>query len=258
MKSVEFVLSEIEMLIEKYKINAIMFDDDEFDLNKKWIRHFCEEIIERELKFIWHCNSRCNYAEKEIYLLMYDAGCRSVSFGIEFGNQKILDFAMKQLTVEQIEKGVKYAKGAGLNVAGYFMMGMMGETEETIKDTINLALRLPLDSGSFGLTVPMIGTELYNMALREGYISKEYWGQWVRTRALVNMTKNLSQNQLNKYVRMANWQFFWSRPRRRIPKTIRKIIIRLFPILYFFTGKKFGEVVFLVNGVRRFLRIPLS
>jgi anaerobic magnesium-protoporphyrin IX monomethyl ester cyclase len=256
-REVDDVLDEIEHLKNRYGINALMFDDDIFDLNKNWVRCFCEGIKKRGLKLIWHCNSRSNHSDTGLFKLMYEAGCRSLAFGIEYGNQAVLDRVKKKLTLKEIEQSVQMAKDAGFYTTGYFMIGMLDETRNSIIDTINFAVHLPLDAGGFGITVPMSGTELYRLSAARGLIAEDEWGQWDRTRYRSNLTRDLSYEELNKLLRLAGWKFFWTRPSRKTPKFINKIIAGLFPVLYWFSKGDFEGLIAKVNSFRRELGLPL-
>ncbi len=256
-RPVVHVLDEIEHLGSEYGINALMFDDDIFDLNKAWVKEFCVEIKKRRLAVIWHCNSRCNHSDVELFALMYEAGCRSIAFGIEYGNQTVLDRVKKQLKVAEIERGVHMAKSAGFFVTGYFMLGMLDETSETIKDTINLAVKLPFDAGGFGITVPMMGTELFRLAADRGLIQQDSWGQKDRTAYRSNLTKDVSYEELDKLLRLAGWKFFWSRQGRKTPKIINRAISESFPLLYWISGGDFQGLVSKLNSLRRSMRLPL-
>ncbi len=256
-RPVAHVLDEIEHLGGEYGINALMFDDDIFDLNKAWVRDFCAGVKKRQLKVIWHCNSRCNHSDAGLFALMYEAGCRSIAFGIEYGNQAVLDRVKKKLKVAEIERSVYMAKAAGFFVTGYFMLGMLDETRETINDTIKLAVKLPFDAGGFGITVPMMGTELFRLAADRGLVEPDSWGQKDRTRYRSNLTKNLSYEELDKLLRLAGWKFFWSRESRKTPKFINRTISESFPLLYWIGGGDFQGLVSKLNSIRRNLRLPL-
>jgi radical SAM superfamily enzyme YgiQ (UPF0313 family) len=236
------IVDEIELLVNRYSINGIIFNDDVFDLNKKWVFNFCDEIINRDLKIVWNCNSRINHANKEMYQKMYESGCRYVAFGIEFGNQKILDFAQKDIALEQMPYAIKTAKTAGLNTGGSFMIGMLSENKKTICDTIELAKSLPLERAVFGIVVPMFRTKLYDLAAKEGLIKEDDWGQWDRFKANVSLTHDLSRKQLETINKQVNWESFWHDPSRRVPRVLCKIASKSFPVLNFIFKNHLYEV----------------
>src|SRR4030042_2821637 len=92
---------------------------------------------------------------------MKKAGCYRISFGIESGNQKVLDNLGKRITLDQIRNSVKLAKAAGLEVFGYFIFGFEDDTEETMQDTIDFAKSLPLDLAKASIMMPFPGSPLY-------------------------------------------------------------------------------------------------
>jgi len=256
-RNISSIIEEINSLNRQYGINAIMFDDDMFDLDKNWLKEFCRKLKSDGPKIVWHCNSRANHADLETYRVMYESGCRSIAFGIESGNQQVLNTMRKQLTLKSISEAVYAAKKAQLRVTGYFMIGMIDETKKTILDTIRFAKSLPIDAGGFSLVVPMHGTELYNLAYKRRLIKQGEFGQIDRTDMHINMTEHLTNAQLRKLQKMASWQLFWTRPGRKIPKAAAVILSELFPFFYFVSGGKIVSLVNKVNKIRRQMRIPL-
>ncbi|MCX5910066.1 MAG: radical SAM protein, partial [Deltaproteobacteria bacterium] len=106
---------------------------------------------------------------------MREAGIRWICFGVESGNQQILDRMGKQIKIEQIRRAYAMARAAGLFVAGNFMIGHLGETWDTAMDTINLAYELDQDYASFAIAIPFPGTGLYDYCLANG-IKLPSWG----------------------------------------------------------------------------------
>lgn len=256
-RSAKNIIDEIEFLVKTYNINAIMFNDDIFDFNQQWLSEFCNELINRKLNIIWGCNSRVNHAKKENYELMYKSGCRFVAFGIEFGNQHVLDFTKKGITKEQIVRAIDTAKGVGLRTIGYFMIGMLNETKAEIDETIQFAISLNLDAGGWGVVSPIEGTRLYHMASGKGLVNENSWFYADRNNASVNLTKDVPTKELTKLVNKAYWDFFWSRPSRRYPHFLCRVMILLFPLIYLFTRGKFRITFLYIDRIRRYLRIRL-
>jgi len=94
---------------------------------------------------------------------MRRAGCWMVAFGLESGSQMILDASKKKLRLEQSRQAVKLANDAGLMVIGHFILGMPGETEETIRQTVDFARQLDLSFAEFYIATPYPGAELYEV-----------------------------------------------------------------------------------------------
>jgi radical SAM superfamily enzyme YgiQ (UPF0313 family) len=98
---------------------------------------------------------------------MYAAGCRRIHYGIESGNQEILQRISKGIKLEQVRDAVRWAKEAGIKAKGYFMLGLPGDTEETMQQTIDLAVELDLDEAMFSLTTPFPGTRLWDELVKK-------------------------------------------------------------------------------------------
>jgi radical SAM superfamily enzyme YgiQ (UPF0313 family) len=172
-RSAENIIAEMKLLNEKYKVNCFFFNDDTFVLDKKRVFKFASLLKKSGLDVVWYCNGRVNLMQKDMLKAMHDAGCIGIAYGIESGNQSILDLMKKNITIEQTKSVVKWTKEIGINAAGYFMIGMLGETKETIMDTINFAKELDLDFYGFSITTPLPGTELYMEAIKEGLIQTD-------------------------------------------------------------------------------------
>ena len=163
----------------------------------------CDEIIKRKLKISWIGFSRVNTISEELIKKMVLAGCKKISFGLESGSQKILDLMRKQGTVAMGEQATKMVAKHGILVHASFMFGNIGETEETIKETIKFAKSLPLDNATFFITTPFPGTDLYKIAKDEGFITKET--KWQDFAPLTNTPPVLVQNNISQD-RLIYWQ----------------------------------------------------
>jgi len=203
------IVAEMELLYRTYSVNGFFFNDDTFVLDRKRILEFCQLLKSRSMDIAWYCNGRVNLMTKELLKAMYNAGCRGISYGIESGNQQVLDSMKKNITLDRTRKVVRWTKEAGINVAGYFMIGMLGETKATIKETIAFAKELEVDFYGFSLTTPLPGTELYNSALKAELIQGEQvslkdWSLYVN----VNLTQDCSKAELATFENKAFREFY--------------------------------------------------
>lgn len=190
-RSPQNIVEEMGFLYEKYGANGFLFTDDTFLLDRKRIFGFCKLLKERGLDVVWYCNGRVNLMTKELLETMYNAGCRGIAYGIESGNQQILDSMKKSITIEQVRNAVKWTKEAGIYVTGYFIIGMLGETRDTIRQTIAFARELALDHYAFSIAAPIPGTELYNGAMERGLIRE---GMRPFKELLFDINANLTQD----------------------------------------------------------------
>ena len=249
------LVEEIEYLSDRFNVNGIIFSDDMFDFNKKRVYELCDELDNRGLDISWGINSRVNHVDLEFYKRIQKSGCRYVAFGIEFGDQDILNFIERKTTVKQARKAVKVAKIAGLRTVGYFMIGMLGENREKILKTIEFAKSLDLDSGGFSRVTPLPGTQLYKLARQRGYIKNDKYATSTVFGGDINLTDDLSSEEIDEYVEKAYWEFFWSRSSRLLPYSICNLISMLFPIIYKIIRGNTGIFVH-IDELRRLLRLP--
>jgi len=170
-RSPENLIEEMELLDREYGMNGFLFYDDTFNVDKNRVFKFCQLLKERELDVAWYCNTRANLLTREMLNAMHDAGCIGVAFGIESGNQEVLNSIKKGLTLDQVRQAVKWTKEAGINVVGYFIFGLLGETKATVRETLDFARELDLDFYGFSLPNPLPCTELYDSAAEVGLIS---------------------------------------------------------------------------------------
>lgn len=166
--SAHIIVQHIEELQKKYGIKEVTFFDDVFTLNKKRVYEFCDEIEKRNIKIAWSCLTRADHIDQEMLIRMKKSGCWLIAMGIESGNQEILNFIKKDITLEKIKQATDWAYEAGIKVRGFFQIGHPKETEQTIEDTINFAKSLKIYSAEFTISTPFKGTELYEIAKQYG------------------------------------------------------------------------------------------
>jgi len=173
MRSAENVVEELEMLYEQGYKNIIIADDN-FMSSRKRVEKIMDMIMEKGLTLTLFINgARVDSADKELYAKMWKAGVRMISFGIESGNQDILDFYLKGTTLEQIRKAVELSRKTGFFTVGTFIIGAPIETEEHIKNTIKFACSLPLDMAEFFILRYMPGSQLWDEAVKEDKIKED-------------------------------------------------------------------------------------
>ncbi len=131
-RSPENVLEELEYLVS-LGVHSVHMYADLFTVSREQVVGICEGILERNLKLRWTCNSRVDFVDPEMLHLMHRAGCWMISWGIESGNREILRRVRKGITPEQVEQALRWSREAGIHNWGYFIIGLPGETEETIQ-----------------------------------------------------------------------------------------------------------------------------
>ncbi len=208
-RSPENIIDEMELLYQSYGVNGFFFNDDTFVLDKKRIFEFCQLLPVRKLDVAWYCNGRVNLMTKEMLEAMYDAGCRGIAYGLESGNEQILSSMKKKITLDRVREVVRWTKEAGINITGYFMIGMLAETRNTIRQTMDFARELELDFYGFSITNPLYGTELYDSARETGLIPENKtplrdWSLYVNA----NLTQDCSDADLAAFESEAFREFY--------------------------------------------------
>ncbi|MEW6403547.1 MAG: radical SAM protein [Chloroflexota bacterium] len=160
LRSPRLILEEMWYL-KKLGINHIHMYADLFTVNRDQVIEMCELMIEQKIDIHWTSNSRVDFVDEEMLTLMGKAGCRLISWGIESGNEAILKHAHKGADPAKAERALRWAKKAGIMNWGYFIIGLPGETEATIRQTIDFAKKLPLDIALFHVAAPYPGTPFF-------------------------------------------------------------------------------------------------
>ena len=183
MRSPEDVVDEWEWLVRDLGAAEIGVLDDSFNINRQRVLDICDLLIARGLNHVpWIMINgiRANLVDEELMRRMRAAGCVRTAFGVESGNQRILDTIIhKQLTLDQIRRAFAAAKAAGVETIGFFIIGMPGETEETMDDTIRFACELDPLVANFSIATPFPGTEMYDLVRQRGRILAEDWDDFV-------------------------------------------------------------------------------
>jgi radical SAM superfamily enzyme YgiQ (UPF0313 family) len=186
-RSAENILEEIKRLMSDYGIREIHFQDDNFSLNRNNVIRFCELIIEGNIDLSWLCMARVSSVTPEMLKLMHKAGCHQICYGIESGDETILQNIKKTISTDQVRKAVRWTKEAGIEARGSFILGNPGETEKTLKKTFNFMKELDLDLMSMNIMTPMPGTEIHRWAKREGLLMTEDWNEYTFTQSVIRL-----------------------------------------------------------------------
>ena len=180
--SIEQVIKELKYLHFELGINEISFVDDVFTINRKRTIKLCQEIIKNQIKITWFCNARADHIDQEMAQVMKEAGCHQTYLGFESGSQIILDNVNKGTTVQRLTEGAKILKENSINRSVGFVLGLPGETDETVQQSIELAKELKPERLQFTRFTPLIGSPLENYTYEQnGFHTKgeDKIGKWV-------------------------------------------------------------------------------
>jgi radical SAM superfamily enzyme YgiQ (UPF0313 family) len=199
----KLVVDEVEEGLSRGFTN-VNFENDHLTLNHAHLYAVCDEIARRGLKFNWHAFSRVDNVNPKMMRRMREAGCCHVLYGVESGNQHILDRIKKKITLQKVREAVAMARDAGMSVQASFILGLPGETRETMMRTLEFAQQLDTFYGLHVLA-PFPGTEVRENAEEYGIeILTHDWAKYDANRP-VTRTKECSPEDvtalLHRYYR---------------------------------------------------------
>jgi anaerobic magnesium-protoporphyrin IX monomethyl ester cyclase len=209
LRSPEKLIQEMRLLHD-LGIHHIHMYADLFTVNREQVLELCRLIIQERLKISWTANSRVDYVDEEMLRQMGRAGCMLISWGIESGNELILKRAHKGYKMEQAHKALRWAKQAGIKNWGYFIIGLPGETVETIQETMAISKALPLDIALFHVAAPYPGTPFFFEVVENNWFRPDTnWEEVDMDQATVLDYGNLSAEDLLQWQKRAfrEWAF---------------------------------------------------
>lgn len=207
-QSPERVIKEIEFLVEKYGVKEIKFYDDTFTMDMERVSKICDLIIEKGIKITWSCSTRVDRVNKELLMKMKKAGCWQIDYGLESGDQRMLNIMKKGITLEQSRNAAKWTKEAGIRLRAFIILGMPGETNESIRNTIDFVKELRVDVVAFYALMIYPGNELYDMVKKEGRLLHEDYSQFsslidTKKTRLHYVPDGMNEEELKNWIRKA-------------------------------------------------------
>jgi radical SAM superfamily enzyme YgiQ (UPF0313 family) len=182
-RSVDSVVTEWRWLVRDLGAAEIGVLDDSFNIDRQRVLEICQRLVDEGLNqvpWIMINGIRANLADEEVLGAMKRAGCIRAAFGVESGNQQILDSVVyKHLTLDQVRLAFKAARAVGMETIGFFIVGLPGETEETMDDTIRFACELDPVVANFSIATPFPGTQMYETVKAQGHLLAETWDDFV-------------------------------------------------------------------------------
>jgi radical SAM superfamily enzyme YgiQ (UPF0313 family) len=206
-RSPRSIVEEIGICVRDFSIRNFYFRADTFTWDRAWVIRICDLITAAGLKVNWVCNSRVNTLDEELLAKMKLAGCWMIGLGVESGSQMVLDKIKKGITVEAAKRAVRLCRRFGIKTYNFFVLGFPWDDENTIKDTLDLAIELDSDFVEFHSAYPFPGTEFHEMALAQGLVEPgRLVGQDVMSTPV--RTLNLDNKRLQKLRRRATRKYY--------------------------------------------------
>jgi radical SAM superfamily enzyme YgiQ (UPF0313 family) len=174
--SPERAADDIRYYQRRYGVKAFSFRDSTFTVNRKWVMKFCEALLHTDGPPVyWRCNTRVDVVDDEMLGLMRRSGCYTINFGVESGHPQILKNIKKDVKIEKIYKAHELTRKHAIRTYTTFLVGSIGETEETIKTTMKVAEEIRPSLAMYFVTIAYPGTELNNEAVASKLVEPRWW-----------------------------------------------------------------------------------
>ncbi len=239
--STEKAIELFKELIEKYQVKVFSIVDDNFVPAKSRAMEICKFLSNYNLHFF--CFGRADYLNDEIVKALKKAGCHTIQVGIESGNQRVLDFLNKKVTVQQNIDAIKCCKRNGVTLDASCMIGITTETREELQGTIDMIRTYKPDLVNMKIFNPMPGTPVFDYCVKEGFFKKpetlEEWATWAGDMlAPYHNTSKISDEVLMKTLKEMEMVGFY---RNKIKR--------------FFYWVKVGEYGYAIKGIKRIFEV---
>jgi len=210
LRSAKNLVDEIEQLILRYGLREVHFWDDNYTCNRKRVFEIRDEIKRRGIKIniVFASGLRVDQVDREILECLKDMGTYSMAFGVESGNQAVLDHVKKGTTLRQIEEAFSLAKEVGFETWGFFILGLPGDTPQSIRDTIEFAKKIDPDVAKFHILKPYPGTEAYEELRENGFLLSTDYAKYGIHTPPVHRLSEVTADELMSWQKRAYRKFY--------------------------------------------------
>jgi len=170
------VVDEMEHLVRRFGVEHILFRDPMFSMQQKRVVEICHEIVRRGLKVTWKCETRIDCLDEPTIAAMASAGCTGVNFGVESidpGVQKGVH--RKPILIDEFKEKVRILRKFHINTFAFFVIGLPGDTLQTILDSIEFAVEMRPSWTQFTVATPFIGTPMHDWAVKQGLVEPDFY-----------------------------------------------------------------------------------
>lgn len=221
--SSEYILDLWEYLVKEFAVEEIGVEDDSFNLDPQRVEKICNGLLKRKIKTSWTTAQglRADRVTKPLLAKMKKTGFYRTGFGIEGGSQKMIDKLGKNLSLKKVYKAIAACKELGIESIGYFMIGNANENEQTMEETINLAIKLDPDIAHFTIANPLPGSPLFEEVKRKGKFLITDWNLYGYTRGKCFFELGEVKKELVEKMWFKAYRKFYLRP-----KVIKRFLAR--------------------------------
>lgn len=221
-KSVEYFIKTLKTLKEKYRITHFELFDVEFSADLDRAKEVCKAMIKENLKLSWAAQNRFDLVDQELINLMKEAGCWRIAYGLETVVREFQRSIRKVVDLNRVENVVRWTKEAGIHCKVYLTPGFMGETYETLKESIDFVEKIEPDEFTCGSLIPLPGTGFYKECQEKGILLEKDWSKYKRWQMdRVMLFKHNTFKTFDEYEAMEKWYAAQMRYRLALKKIKR-------------------------------------
>ncbi len=221
-RSPENIADELEHIVQRYGVRNFYFIDDLFTIDVRRLDKILDHFIDRNMDIRWRCLARVDRVTPELLQKMHKAGCEQIHYGIESGNEEVLKRTAKHINLNQVRDAVRWTEEAGIRSKGYFILGLPGDNEQTMNETIEFAASLDLSEAMFSIATPMPGTQLWNELLRKhpdteynaDFTKSYYYNSYTSEIAPFMNVSEVDDHMLSSYALKARQRFLEAKKER--------------------------------------------
>ncbi len=194
--SADYVYRHMAYMNERWGIKHLNFYDDQFSLNRQRVEALCQMLIDRPLGMTFNCAVRAEHVDKALLHRMKEAGCWMISLGIETGDPDLLAQHRENADLDMLADTIRTISGAGIRVKGLLMMGLPGETEQSIQRSMDYVFKLPIDDFNLAKFTPFPGSPIYDKIHQLGEFEEDYAAMDCMN--FVFVTKGMTRERLDE------------------------------------------------------------
>ena len=219
------IVEEMAYLIRRYPAtSSFFFDDDTFNLGRARMLEFANEMKRHNLRIPWGMNARADHLDRELLLRLMDTGLFTLRIGIESGDQTVLDGAKKGLNLKRVREALQLTHSLGIQNHVSFMVGLEGETHQSIEATARYIKTIPVESVQFSVAVPFPGTELHQIVEGKGFLVEQDWERYNGSENAVMRTESMTADEIkDAIVQLRRRVYFSPRFVRRRLRYVRNL-----------------------------------